>query len=157
MPTPSKFTAESRQKVLEALRVGASQRTAAAVAGVDVATLRRWVERGKAAAQGTRWAQFAADYEEAEAHPRVRALGIIYSELPDNPGLAWKFIERREPGYAPPMPVAPAGPVGPVVIQLSLSDGSLPAIGMLDDPNVIEGEVASESDERPEPATPASA
>ena len=32
----------------------------------------------------------------------MRALGIVYRELPNDPMLAWKFLERREPGFAPP-------------------------------------------------------
>lgn len=123
MPTPSKFTEPVRKKVLEALKVGASHRTAAAVAGIGENTLRRWLERGREAEEGSRWRTFVEEVEQAEAHPKVRALGIIYREMNDNASLAWKFIERREHGYAPPMPQGPSAPSGPVVIQLSLSDG----------------------------------
>lgn len=127
MPTRSKFTADRRHAILELLRAGASRRTAASVAGVDHSTLLRWIERGKSGAPGGRFREFFEAVEQAEADPRLRALETVYKELPDNPGLAWKFLERREPGYAPSMPQAPSPPVGPILIQLTLPE-SPPAL-----------------------------
>lgn len=125
MPTPSKFTKDRRERILQALQVGASLDTAAAVGGVGPTTLKRWIEEGRTAAEGSTSGK-RAFYElvlEAQAHPKARALGIIYKAMEDKPELAWKFIERREHGFAPPAPMSPGGPSGPVVIQLSLSDG----------------------------------
>lgn len=123
MPTPSKFTADVRQKIIQALSVGASRSTAAAIAGVDEAQIRRWIKRGSTSDAGTNFREFYEEVRKAEASPRMRALGIIYKELPDNPGLAWKYIERMEPGYAPPLPeLAPQQ--APLVINLSFTDGS---------------------------------
>ena len=96
MPTPSKFTAEARTAILEALAIGASRRTAAHLAKIGEATLRRWMADGAKASEGSRYRQFHDEVLAAEAAPLVRALGIIYRELPDKPDLAWKFIERRE-------------------------------------------------------------
>lgn len=123
MARPTKFTAEVRGKIIDALTIGASRRTAAAIAGVDESQIRRWMARGREADPDSSFREFHDAVIAAEAHPRMRALGVIYKRLPDDPTLAWKFIERREPGYAPPMPSAPAAPTGPVIIQLSLSDG----------------------------------
>jgi hypothetical protein len=148
VPGQSKFTAERRQKILEALQVGASRRTAAAVARIDPATLTRWIQSGESAESGSRWRQFFEDVHEAEAHPKMRALGVVYKELSDSPALAWKFIERRESGFAPPMPHASASAPGPVVIQLSFSDGGPLASSQVD--QLIEGE-AVEQDEAAEP------
>jgi hypothetical protein len=150
MPTKSKFVAETRTKIIQALSVGASRRTAAHIAGVDEATLRRWCERGKGATEG-RYAEFLTEVLKAEASPRMRALGVVYKDLPDNPMLAWKYVERKEPGYAPPMPnMAPSA--APVVIQLSLSDGSMPPIlgappALVD--GIIEGEIVDVEDDEP--------
>lgn len=146
MPTPSKFTAEVQAKVLEAAQVGASQRTQAAYAGISHGTLQRWLEQGKTATEGSRFAEFAKAHAEAEAHPRMRALGVVYRDLPDNAALAWKFIERREPGYAPPLPNMTATQTGPVIIQLALADGRTP---VLPGAEVIEGEVVDEQDSLP--------
>lgn len=145
MPTPTKFTAETRERILQALQVGASRRTAAQIAGIDEAQLRRWVTRGKDGAQGTRYHDFYLAVLEAEASPRLRALGVIYKELPDNPVLAWKFIERREPGYAPPMPNLGPPQAGPVVVQLAFSDR--PPLALAPAEDVIEGEVVEQDDE----------
>src|SRR5205814_35586 len=104
MPTRSKFTAENRAKILQALKVGASRNMAAAIAGVDEAQIRRWIAKGKESEEGTSYREFYEACQEAEAHPGLRALGIIYKELPDNPALAWKYVERKVQGYEPPMP-----------------------------------------------------
>lgn len=138
MPTPSKFTEETRTKILQALQVGASQRTAAAIAGIDAATLTRWLEKGRNAEEGSRWAEFHAAVREAEASPRLRALGVIYKEMPDRPDLAWKFLERREPGFAPQLPTQPLVAQGQIEVQLVLSSGQPLALRAAD---VIEGEV----------------
>lgn len=125
MPTPSKFNEETHQRILDALRLGCSRRTAAALAQVDHKTLSRWLARGAEAGPGTRWHQFALEVGEAEAAPKARALGIIYREMPDRPDLAWKFIERREPGFERPVPGAPPM-IGAenMVVQLQFHDGT---------------------------------
>lgn len=122
MPQPSKFVAETRRKIIQALQVGASRTTAAHIAGIDEASLRRWIKRGQDADEG-RYREFYEEVLVAEASPKMRALGIVYKELPDNPALAWKYVERKEAGYAPPMPVAPAAAQANVAIALSFSDG----------------------------------
>lgn len=136
MPTPTKFTADNRQKIYQALQVGASRKTAAHIAGVDPSQLHRWFKRGEEAQEG-RYREFYEEVLRSEASPRMRALGVVYKELPDNPALAWKFIERREPGYEPPMPNAPAQ-AGPVIVALTFADGS-PAL-----PEWLEVEVVNE-------------
>lgn len=155
MPTPSKFTTEVRKKILEALQVGASHQTAAHIAGIGHPTLSRWLSEGRDKLDSPK-GKFLAACQEAEAHPKTRALGIIYNAMPDKPELAWKFIERREHGFAPPMPALQSPPAGPVVIQLSLADGRPVALA----DTVIEVD-AVEQDETagvlPDPAPLASA
>lgn len=146
MPTPSKFTVETRQKIIQALSVGASRNTAAHIAKVDEAQIRRWIAKGKESEAGTRYREFYEQVLEAEASPRMRALGIIYRELPDRPDLAWKYVERREPGYAPPMPAMMPQPAGPVIVQLAFSNRSPLQLAAAE---VIEGEVVDEPDIEP--------
>lgn len=154
MGAPTKFTAERRAKIIEALQVGASQRTAAAIAGIDPATLTRWIQRGESAAPTSSWARFVEKVREAEAHPKMRALGIIYNAMADRPDLAWKFIERREHGFAPPTPQAIAPPSAATVIQLRLASGEAPRLV----PNeAVEGEVVSEQDGLPASTSPRTA
>jgi hypothetical protein len=126
VPARSKFTAPVKAKILELLAAGASRRAASAFAGVDHATLLRWLRRGENASEGSRFREFYEQVAEAEAHPKLRALQIVYNAIPDDPGLAWKFIERREPGYGS-APIDPPRKVsdhktaenGPTVITLT--------------------------------------
>ncbi len=101
MPARSAFNEERRGMIVAAVRLGASHRTAAAIAGVGEASLRRWLSQGKAASSG-RFKEFYDAVEEAEAAARLQVLTIIYKAMPDNPMLAWKFLERREPGFERP-------------------------------------------------------
>lgn len=135
MGRPSKFTDSRKQQILAVLKVGGSRDTAAQVAGLTGETLRVWLKRGADTDdEESGYRQFYEDVLAAEAEPRFRALGIVHRALPDNPMLAWKVIERKEPGYAPPTPgshqVAPA-----VQINLSLTGSQAPL------PAWIEGEV----------------
>jgi hypothetical protein len=143
---PSKFTEPTKKRILEYLALGASRQTAAHAAGTSKQSLSRWMVEGEKAAQGSAKKRFYEDVLEAESQGSVKALRIVSTEMENDPKLAWKYLERREPGYAPPMPSAPAAMASPVLIQLSLSDGSRPAL-----PSVIEGEV-DESDSGSLPA-----
>lgn len=127
----SKFTQRATERILQATAIGCAQETAAALAGIDQATLSRWLTRGKKELERagdedevSAYASFYRDYAFAQAAPRERALGIVYREMDNRPDLAWRYVERKEPGYAPPQPAAFEKPAGPVIIQLSLSDGS---------------------------------
>jgi hypothetical protein len=142
MPTPTKATAETLSKILDALSVGASRRTAADNARIDEKTLRRWMEQGRDAAPGTKWRKFHEDVLEAEAHPRLRALGAVYNEMPGNVNVAFRFLERREPGFAPPM-AQPAAVVQPVVIELSFHDGSAIAESYIEGRAIEQDETAA--------------
>ncbi|MDP9235494.1 MAG: hypothetical protein M3P01_13230 [Actinomycetota bacterium] len=125
MPTPSKFTSERRSKVLEILSAGGSRRAAAAVAGVDHATLARWLARGRKAAPGGRWHTFLRDVEQAEVHLELRLLRERYDKVSDSPMAAFRYLERTVWAAED----EPDSPAGPVVIRLTLAEESLPALG----------------------------
>ena len=61
-----------------------------------------WLAKGKAASEVRGSPSSSRTSRRPRPHRDVRALGIVYKELPDNPMLAWKFLERREPGFQPP-------------------------------------------------------
>jgi len=128
MGRPSKFTAERKARILQAKKVGASDKTAARVAGIDPATLRDWLKRGQDGPKDSSFKKFWEEFEEAAAHPRERALGIIYNALPDRPDLAWKYVERREDGYQAPIAAPIAVAAGPVNIMLSFTELVPPAV-----------------------------
>lgn len=120
------FTAQRRERILRAKRVGASDRTAAQVAGISSSTLQDWKRRGREGTKDSAYRKFLEDMEEAEAHPKERALGIIYDSIADRPDLAWKFIERREGGYEPPAREPAPAAIQPVSITLSFFETATP-------------------------------
>jgi hypothetical protein len=137
---PSKLTADRKQRILEAKKVGASNRTAALVAGISESALRDSLKRGEAAPEDSQLHQFWEAFEQAAAHPRERALGIIYNALPDRPDLAWKYVERQEGGFAPPVQ-QPTTVVAPVNLTLSFFEAPRPA---LEEGEIVDGEVVDE-------------
>jgi hypothetical protein len=141
----AKFTEPIKKSILSYLELGASRQTAAHASGIGKATLTRWFQEGEKAAVGSAKKRFYEAVLEAESKGSVKALRIVSTEMENDPKLAWKYLERKEPGYAPPMPSVPAAQT-PVLIQLSLADGGRPAL-----PSVIEGEV-DESDSGSLPA-----
>ncbi len=132
MPTPSKFTTERRRQVLEILSAGGSRRAAAARAGIDHATLSRWLARGRMGAPGGRWHTFANDVTQAETHPAMRALREEYDKLAGSPFAALRFLDERSAWAEEDEPDLAEGPV---VIQLTLADNP-PCLG----DRVIEGD-----------------
>src|SRR6185436_1898218 len=123
MPTPSKFTADRKEEILRCARLGGSNSTCAAAGGIGEATLRDWLERGANSEEGSAYRDFYEAFQAAKAVPNVRALEIVQKAMADKPDLAWKFLERREGGFAPPAPQAPAASAGPVLIQLAFVNG----------------------------------
>lgn len=140
----SKFDAGRKKIIIEVLELGASMETAAAIARITPVTLYRWLRKGEDASEESQYGKFYLDVQEARAKPRQRALVTVSNELDDDPTMAWKFLERREPGFAPPS-TRISGPANPVVIQLSFSNGqALPgevAFGDNGDDDIEEGEV----------------
>lgn len=97
MPTPSKFTEARRRVVIAALRCGASRRTAAKLAGVHVATLCRWVERGRDASPTGRWRAFHDAVIAAEgAKPSPGLLPPPPEPTPQEIRRAKRLIARTE-------------------------------------------------------------
>jgi hypothetical protein len=94
MPAPSKFTRKRTALIVAAVSVGASRRTAATLAGIDHATLHRWLEFGERAAPGGRWRKFFEAVQDAESHPRL----AVFPDVEDEPNVseAWRFLERSE-------------------------------------------------------------
>lgn len=137
MPTQSKFTEPVKKRILEYLRLGASRQTAAHASGVNKGTLTRWMQDGETSARGSAKRKFYEDVLGAESEGNIKALRIVSLEMENDPKLAWRYLERREPGYAPPMPQSPSVPIGPVVVQLAFSGRKPLAL----ESEVIEAEV----------------
>ena len=93
---PTKFTEETRKKILWALRLGNYRKTAAEYAGISERTLCDWIYKGAGAESGEH-ADFCNDVIEAEQAAEVRALGVIQQAANrDWKAAAW-FLERKFP------------------------------------------------------------
>jgi len=123
VPAKSKFTAAAREAILEVKGMGGPNTLACAYAGIDVDTLRRWLDKGRDADEGV-YHDFAIAFEEAQAAPQVRALMLLQKKLPDSDALLMKYIERQVKGYEPPMNAPAAVHTGPTVIALQFQSGA---------------------------------
>ncbi len=97
MGRPSRFTEQTRKKIVWALRLGNFRKIAARYAGISERTLCDWLQQGKEQ-DDTDFADFREDVLEAEQAAEVRALGVIQQAA--NNG-HWKaacwFLERKFP------------------------------------------------------------
>lgn len=97
MPRPSKLSAQVQEKIVAALRVGATYEHAALVAGVSYDSFRRWMLQGERDSHG-RFCEFCQAIKRAEAEAAVRWLARIEQAANDGAwqAAAWK-LERRYP------------------------------------------------------------
>lgn len=87
MSRPTDLTPDVHARIVETVRQGNFRETAAAAAGVDVRTMRRWLYRG---AQGEApYAAFSADLDAAEAESEVADISAIAS-ADDWKAIAWR-------------------------------------------------------------------
>lgn len=99
---PSKLTPPLTEQLVQALRLGNSRKHSAIYAGIDEATLRRWMSRGRAEREGP-YADLIAAIHDAEAKAQILAMGCISQAIRGgNVGAAQWFLERKAPEhYAP--------------------------------------------------------
>ena len=88
MPFDSKYTPETVQKILNALRAGNYLTTAARYAGVNVKTVQRWMEM---------YPEFALDVEQADASGEIRNIAIIQKAAERSWQAAAWLNERKYP------------------------------------------------------------
>ena len=87
MARPTDLTPDVHARIVETVRLGNFRETAAAAAGVDVRTMRRWLYRG---AQGEApYAAFSADLDAAEAASEIADIGAI-AAADDWKAIAWR-------------------------------------------------------------------
>lgn len=76
MSRPSKLTPNLSQRIVEALRLGATREHAASYAGISPRTLYNWLSKGSTARNGM-YLQFFQDVKKAEGENTVSMLGVI--------------------------------------------------------------------------------
>lgn len=94
---PSKLDAQRRERLINAIRAGAPKVHAAAAAGIDRETLRRWERRSEEPGAPAEYVAFAADLRAAEAEAFVALTATVRtSARTDWRAAAW-LLERRAP------------------------------------------------------------
>jgi transposase len=88
MARPDKLTPEVAQRIVDAIRVGATVELAAAAAGVGIRTLYRWKKRGETSTSGKYW-EFWERVKKAAAEEELGGVAEIL--LASRP----KLIERE--------------------------------------------------------------
>lgn len=93
---PSKFTAETREKILTAIRNGNFPGPAARAAGIGRRTLCSWLARGKAEPKGE-YGAFRRTFHQAVAWAETEALAILSKEARggDTSSLRWWLATRH--------------------------------------------------------------
>ena len=92
MARPCKLTQVIQDRILTGLRAGAYLKTAAASAGVDASTLRRWLADPR-----PRFVTFRERVRQAEAEGELLLAGRVAQAAAHSPATAVKLLERRYP------------------------------------------------------------
>ena len=93
---PRKLTPAVQERIVQAIRAGASAEVAAESAGIARSTFFAWLERGRAGER--RFTAFAAEVKLARAAAEVHAVAVVRQAMNDGDwraALAW--LERRHP------------------------------------------------------------
>lgn len=91
---PSKFTANTRRRIIEAVASGNYYEAACQYAGVDYSTFRRWVEKGEKARSGE-YKDFCEALRQAEATAEVRVVAQWQTAMPNDWRACAEFLTRR--------------------------------------------------------------
>ena len=99
MARPTKLTAETQARIVEALENGATRNDAAWVGGITYVTFNNWMGRGEAAKRGI-YREFREAVEAAEALARYRHTLVITKAAKDGDWRASEaFLKRRDPEH----------------------------------------------------------
>lgn len=94
MPTPLKLTDEVAERIINLLKLGNYMETAAAAAGIDARTLRKWLHRG-ASGDEEPYASFASRCREAEASAEARHVTMLVSASREDWRAAAWILSRK--------------------------------------------------------------
>ena len=97
MGRPSKLTPKTQERIIGAIRVGATYALAAQYGGVAYNTFNEWMKKGEAAKRGA-YREFYDAIKSAEGDAAVKWLALIDKAAAETwQAAAWK-LERRYPG-----------------------------------------------------------
>ena len=120
---PSKFTQETRRKVIEAITLGCTYGIAASYAGIAESTLFKWLASGRDEDDKT-YNAFYRSVKEAEAVSAVRNLASIAQAAKDGQWAAAAWLLERRHGYTK----EPERPMIDITVEMQNTD----VVGLLD-------------------------
>ncbi len=94
---PTKFTPQTKKKLLDAIRMGNYREPSCAFAGISVSTFYAWLDKGKRQKKG-QFVEFLEAVEHAEAEAEVRMVAQWQAHIPRDWRAARDFLARRYPG-----------------------------------------------------------
>jgi hypothetical protein len=96
MGRPTKLTLEAQQRIVQAIKVGATYELAAQYGGVSYNTFNEWMKKGDAAKSG-KYREFHEAIKAAEGDAAIKWLAMIDKAAVETwQAAAWK-LERRYP------------------------------------------------------------
>jgi len=93
---PSKLTAETAERIVQAIRAGNYAEAAVRAAGIAPSTFYRWMDRGAAEEDGPH-RDFHEAVRRAEAEAEVHAVATVRRAMGDDWRAAMAYLERRHP------------------------------------------------------------
>ena len=133
MGRPTKLTPEVQDKIVNALRGGNYQETAAQFAGIDEATFYRWMERGASEDEGI-YCEFRKAVERAKSQAEVRDLALIDKAAQNGSwqAAAWKLERKFPQKWGRVNRTEISGPEGKPVKVETTTEAILQALGVDD-------------------------
>jgi len=92
----SKFTSENTELIIAAVRAGNYFTTSAALAGIHVQTLYRWLREGEED-EDSKYRQFSLDMAMAEAEAEISIVSVIRAEASEDYRAGLELLSRRFP------------------------------------------------------------
>lgn len=93
---PSKFTPETRKRLIDAIRMGNYRESSCNYAGISVSTFYAWLDKGKKQNKGE-FVEFLEAVTHAEAEAEVRMIAQWQAQIPGDWRAARDFLARRFP------------------------------------------------------------
>lgn len=97
MARPRKLNPERQQKLVDAIRAGNYQETAAIYAGIGVSTFYRWMQEAAEPGASTELVEFREAVERAKAESEIRAVTLINTAAQQTWQAAAWYLERSYP------------------------------------------------------------
>lgn len=93
---PTKFTPETKKKLLDAIRMGNYREPSCAFAGISVSTFYAWLDKGKRQKKGE-FVEFLEAVTRAEAEAELRMIAQWQAHIPRDWRAARDLLARRYP------------------------------------------------------------